>query len=108
MVDDTRVSGHPGVDLTLDLDHDLGFGEGFLELHSFDGHAKVELGTVLRERVDIMKSVVAVPDLESLVGLDPENLGAILAPFLIEYDRSFGSFERLAFKTFFYVNKYIL
>ena len=94
VVEDAAVGAHPLVHVALEADRHLGLVELLQRLHLLEGLADVELGVVLRQRVDVVERPVAVEDLQRLAGLDPEDVRAVLAAVLVERDRRPSAADR--------------
>src|SRR5262249_9716727 len=65
----------------------------------------VPLAVVCRRRVDVVRGVVAVLDVDVLADHDAEDVRVVAAAFLIEFDRSRRRIERAAAEAVFHVHE---
>ena len=90
VVEDARISPHPLVDVALETDGHLDRVELLERLHPLERLADVELRVLLRQRVDVVERRIAVQDPQRLTGLDPEDVGMVLASLLVDRHRRRG------------------
>src|SRR5207302_9738170 len=92
MIEYSDVAVHPGVEIAAHRDGNLLARESFLQRRPW-GLKLVPLTIVRRSGMNIVRGVVAVQDLQFLVGLQRNHVRRIHAAFLLDRDGIAGDVE---------------
>src|SRR5215204_4862874 len=94
MGEDTDITAHPRVHITADADKHLRNSKGLFIHLALDRLAEIEFFVFLRQRVDVVKERIGVPDAEFLIHHHAEDARRVDAAFLVE-DRYFSGWRHV-------------